>query len=126
MNLVAKEYVAAQNPFDPGVLVLWQFAGAARQLDAAVLVNPHDTTAVARALTRALGMPLEERRERWAAMMKVLRASSVQLWFADFIRVLGSRPLVPLVPELPATAAGGGSGSERSFVWFERLSTNGG
>ena len=61
------------------------------------------------------------------AIMKVLRASSVQLWFAGVIRVLeGSRALVPLVPELPATVAGAGSGSERPLVRFERLCTNGG
>jgi hypothetical protein len=60
-------------------------------------------------------------------MMKVLRGSTIQLWFVDFIRVLeDSRLLVPLVPELPATAAGAGSGSERSLVRFERLCTNGG
>jgi hypothetical protein len=60
-------------------------------------------------------------------MMKVLRASSVQLWFADFVRVLeGARSLVPLVPELPATVAGAGSGSERPLVRFERLFTKGG
>ena len=82
---------------------------------------------MARALGQALAMPLEERRDRWGAMMKVLRASSVQLWFADFIRVLeGSRSLVPLVPELPATLAGAGSGSERPLVRFERLFTKGG
>src|SRR5437762_14013282 len=70
MNLVAKEYVAAQDPSDPGVLVLSQFAGAAKQLDAALLVNPHDVDAVARALVTALVMPLDERRSRWTAMME--------------------------------------------------------
>src|ERR1700684_1025897 len=64
MNLVAKEYLAAQNPDDPGVLVLSQFAGAAKELDGALIVNPHETDAVAGALQRALGMPLEARRER--------------------------------------------------------------
>ena len=52
MNLVAKEYVAAQNPFDPGVLVLSEFAGAAKQLDTALLVNPHDIEGMARKLRR--------------------------------------------------------------------------
>ncbi len=103
------------------------FAGAARQLESALLVNPHDMAGMARALGQALAMPLEERRDRWGAMMKVLRASSVQLWFADFVRVLeGARSLVPLVPELPATVAGAGSGSERPLVRFERLFTKGG
>ena len=54
MNLVAKEFVAAQDPADPGVLVLSRFAGAARQLEAALLVNPHDPDAVADALDGAL------------------------------------------------------------------------
>ena len=64
MNLVAKEYVAAQNPFDPGVLVLSSFAGAARELEAAILVNPHDIDGMARKIA-ALAMTSEERRERW-------------------------------------------------------------
>jgi trehalose 6-phosphate synthase len=84
MNLVAKEYVAAQNPTDPGVLVLSEFAGAARQLDTAVMVNPHDIDGMAQKISMALVMPLEERRERWSAMIGKLRSTSVQSWFADF------------------------------------------
>ena len=61
--------MAAQDPSDPGVLVLSQFAGAAKQLDAAMLVNPHDVDALARALKAALVMPLDERRKRWSSMM---------------------------------------------------------
>jgi trehalose 6-phosphate synthase len=88
MNLVAKEYVAAQDPADPGVLVLSQFAGAAKQLDAALLVNPHDIEAMARAIATAVAMPLDERRERWAAMMKVLEASSLTHWFTTYVAAL--------------------------------------
>jgi trehalose 6-phosphate synthase len=88
MNLVAKEYVAAQNPFDPGVLVLSTFAGAARQLDAALMVNPHDIDGMARQIAVAFAMSVEERRERWHSMMSTLRASSVQNWFADFLHTL--------------------------------------
>ena len=88
MNLVAKEYVAAQNPFDPGVLVLSAFAGAAKELDAALLVNPHDIDGMARQIALALGMSVEERRERWRAMVRRLRASSVQNWFEDFVLAL--------------------------------------
>ena len=62
MNLVAKEYVAAQDADDPGVLILSRFAGAALELEAALLVNPYDTEAVAAAIARSLAMPLEERR----------------------------------------------------------------
>jgi trehalose 6-phosphate synthase len=89
MNLVAKEYVAAQNPTDPGVLVLSEFAGAARELDAAVLVNPHDIDGMAQKLSAALAMPLEERRERWRAMIDKLRSTTVQAWFSDFVGALG-------------------------------------
>jgi len=98
MNLVAKEYVAAQNPLNPGVLVLSQFAGAARQLDAALIVNPHDPDAMAQALRSGLLMRLEERRERWDAMMAVLQQSDIKDWFNGFLAALaGARPssLVP-------------------------------
>jgi trehalose 6-phosphate synthase len=88
MNLVAKEYVAAQNPNDPGVLVLSEFAGAAKELDAAVLVNPHDIDGMAQAFARAFAMPLEERCERWDAMFARLRTNPVQKWFADFVTAL--------------------------------------
>jgi trehalose 6-phosphate synthase len=89
MNLVAKEYVAAQNPADPGVLVLSEFAGAAKELDAALLVNPHDIDGMARAISTGLVMPIEERRERWHAMIAKLKAHSIQFWFADFVHALG-------------------------------------
>jgi trehalose 6-phosphate synthase len=114
MNLVAKEYVAAQNPFDPGVLVLSEFAGAAKELDTALLVNPHDVDAMARQMAVALSMSLDERRERWHAMMAKLRAHSVQNWFAEFLRTLAdtrraparlatSRPAaLPMVLDLPS------------------------
>ena len=80
MNLVAKEYVAAQDPDDPGVLVLSQFAGAANELDAALIVNPYDQTGIAAALDRALAMRPEERRERHAAMLAVMREHSLERW----------------------------------------------
>src|SRR5450755_2950070 len=88
MNLVAKEYVAAQNPADPGVLVLSKFAGAADELDTALLVNPHDIDGMARTIATALSMPLTERRMRWEAMMEKLRAGSIQRWFAGFVDAL--------------------------------------
>src|ERR1700689_4855549 len=88
MNLVAKEYVAAQNPADPGVLVLSKFAGAANELDTALLVNPHDIDGMARTIAVALSMPLIERRMRWEAMMAKLRSSTIQDWFADFVDAL--------------------------------------
>lgn len=91
MNLVAKEYVAAQDPIDPGVLVLSQFAGAACELKAALLVNPHDPDAIAEALEEALSMPLAERRERHAEMMAVLRRNSLGTWRDRFLGDLHGR-----------------------------------
>jgi trehalose 6-phosphate synthase len=88
MNLVAKEYVAAQNPADPGVLVLSKFAGAANELDTALLVNPHDIDGMARTIATAVSMPLSERRLRWEAMMEKLRNHTIQQWFADFVDAL--------------------------------------
>jgi trehalose 6-phosphate synthase len=88
MNLVAKEYVAAQDPDNPGVLILSPFAGAAYELATAVIANPYDPDAVAEALQMALEMPLEERRERWQAMMKVLRRNSITAWRESFLGAL--------------------------------------
>jgi trehalose 6-phosphate synthase len=88
MNLVAKEYVAAQDPADPGVLVLSRFAGAARQLSAALLVNPHDADEVADALDRALHMQLPERQERWEAMWRAIESKSSLAWGHSFLAAL--------------------------------------
>jgi trehalose 6-phosphate synthase len=90
MNLVAKEYVAAQNPADPGVLVLSKFAGAAHELDAALMVNPHDIDGMARTIATALAMPLTERKLRYETMMQKLRGHTVQDWFAEFVDALGN------------------------------------
>jgi trehalose 6-phosphate synthase len=100
MNLVAKEYVAAQNPVDPGVLVLSKFAGAANELDTALLVNPHDIDGMANTIATALSMPLIERRMRWEAMMTKLRSHTIQQWFSDFIDALQDSQLdkAPLEP----------------------------
>jgi trehalose 6-phosphate synthase len=88
MNLVAKEYVAAQAPDNPGVLVLSQFAGAAQELKSALIVNPYDIEATAAAIARAFAMPLDERKNRWHAMMAVLRANSVHDWASHFLQAL--------------------------------------
>src|SRR6266702_541190 len=88
MNLVAKEYVAAQNPADPGVLVLSKFAGAANELDTALVVNPHDIDSIARAIAIAAAMPLAERKLRWEAMIVKLQGHTIQQWFGDFIDAL--------------------------------------
>jgi trehalose 6-phosphate synthase len=88
MNLVAKEYVAAQDPEDPGVLVLSQFAGAARQLGEALLVNPHDQDQVADALDQALRMPLVERKSRWQALWAEIADRSPTMWGRSFVAAL--------------------------------------
>ncbi len=88
MNLVAKEFLASQDPEDPGVLVLSRFAGAAEQLKEALLVNPYDSEGTAAAILLALQMPLEERRSRHAAMMETIRAQDVHWWCDTFLNAL--------------------------------------
>jgi trehalose 6-phosphate synthase len=85
MNLVAKEYVAAQDPEDPGVLVLSRFAGAAHELTAALQVNPYDTEEMARQLHFALRMRRDERIERWKSLMSAVRGSDVATWYDSFM-----------------------------------------
>jgi trehalose 6-phosphate synthase len=92
MNLVAKEYVAAQDPADPGVLVLSPFAGAAYELDGALIANPYDPDAVAEALQAAVQMPLEERSRRWRAMMDILRRNDIKAWRERFLAALAAAP----------------------------------
>lgn len=90
MNLVAKEYVACQDPEDPGALVLSCFAGAARELgNEAVIVNPFDTLGTAEQIRRALLMPQEERRERWEVMIATLRRNDITSWRENFLNALG-------------------------------------
>ncbi|MEO0461532.1 MAG: trehalose-6-phosphate synthase [Pseudomonadota bacterium] len=92
MNLVAKEYVAAQDPDDPGVLILSDFAGAAHQLGAdgkgALLVNPHSPDAIAHAITQALDMDKAQRRARYDAMITTVREDNVHEWTARFCKEL--------------------------------------
>ncbi len=92
MNLVAKEFVAAQNPEDPGVLVLSRFAGAARELESALIVNPYDIEGVAETLAKALSIPIEERRERWSAMFKHLSRYDLIYWRESYLRALEAAP----------------------------------
>ncbi len=89
MNLVAKEFVAAQNPDDPGVLVLSQFAGASAELGGALIVNPHESEAVALALKQALEMPLNERQRRHAPMLAHLLKHDIDHWAEAFLSTLG-------------------------------------
>jgi trehalose 6-phosphate synthase len=88
MNLVAKEFVAAQDPADPGVLVLSRFAGAAAQLKDALLVNPYDTDGTADTLQRALQMPLPERQSRHQKLLENIRTQDVHWWRRTFLQAL--------------------------------------
>lgn len=101
MNLVAKEYVAAQNPENPGVLVLSRFAGAAEGMPEALLVNPLDAVGMAEAINTALTMPLGERRERHSAMYRRLCEHGVADWARNFLRTLEGNDHA----EAPARAA---------------------
>jgi len=92
MNLVAKEYVAAQDADDPGVLILSRFAGAAVECGAALLVNPYDPEAVGASIAQALSMPLEERRGRHGELMRVLTQNDVKFWGERFMAAL-TRPV---------------------------------
>ncbi|MEG3116671.1 trehalose-6-phosphate synthase [Salinicola sp. 4072] len=92
MNLVCKEFVAAQDPADPGVLVLSELAGAARELSGALLVNPYDVHDITSAIERALNMPLDERRHRHRQMLEVLRRNSLLAWRQRFIDDLAHKP----------------------------------
>lgn len=99
MNLVAKEYVAAQDPADPGVLILSRFAGAAEQMDQALLVNPHSAEELSDAIHQALIMPLEERQARWKALMADVQHRDVMWWLKSFTAELRA----PAAPELTDT-----------------------
>ena len=109
MNLVAKEYVAAQDPENPGVLVLSKFAGAAAELRAALLVNPYDTEGVAAALHRALDMPLEERRARQAELFAAVSRNNIATWGDRFLhRLSGQNRPTPQIPALRGPDMQGG------------------
>jgi trehalose 6-phosphate synthase len=115
MNLVAKEYVAAQDPNDPGVLILSRFAGAAAECVNALLVNPYDADSVAGAIVRALEMPLAERRERHSANLATLSRNGGTVWSMGFLQSLagsqtinaalaGEFSLAPFSPSKPTAA----------------------
>ncbi len=93
MNLVAKEYVAAQDPLDPGVLILSRFAGAAERMQGALIVNPYNTEEMADAIEMALGMPRAERRQRHAELLAAVLDTNVSRWRDSFISALAAEPL---------------------------------
>jgi trehalose 6-phosphate synthase len=98
MNLVAKEYVAAQDPADPGVLILSRFAGAAHQMGEALLINPYSKDEISDAIRRALDMPRAERVRRWRSLIDTVRREDVLAWRQAFVEALqGER--APLAAE---------------------------
>lgn len=88
MNLVAKEFVAAQDAADPGVLVLSALAGAAAEMKEALIVNPYDLDDIADAIAAASSMPLNERRERWQVLMERLRKNDIVRWQNGYLQAL--------------------------------------
>jgi trehalose 6-phosphate synthase len=105
MNLVAKEYIAAQDADDPGVLILSRFAGAAAECTAALLVNPYDPEAVATSIAHALSMPLEERRTRHETLLRVISENDLKSWGEHFLAALLQDSPSPLRRERPKSAA---------------------
>jgi trehalose 6-phosphate synthase len=105
MNLVAKEYIAAQDPQDPGVLMLSRFAGAACQMTEAVIVNPYSREELAEGLKLSLSMSLAERKARYESLMTGIRRSNVKVWRDSFVEALKAshEPFLPLMesPEAP-------------------------
>ncbi|MER5173237.1 alpha,alpha-trehalose-phosphate synthase (UDP-forming) [Thioclava kandeliae] len=103
MNLVAKEFVAAQDPEDPGVLVLSRFAGAAEDMKGALLINPHDLDETAGAVELALAMPLAERKCRFEDCLQVVRDSRISVWTDRYLARLASCvPTLSLAPRASA------------------------
>jgi trehalose 6-phosphate synthase len=96
MNLVAKEYIAAQDPADPGVLILSRFAGAAAELTTALLVNPYDPEAVATSIAHALSMSLDERCARHQAMFRLISENDLKSWGDCFLDALTKEADLPL------------------------------
>ena len=91
MNLVAKEYVASQDPDDPGVLILSRFAGAAHQMPDALLVNPYSKDDVSDAIREALDMPKAERLRRWESLIDGVRTDDVMAWRRAFVGALSGQ-----------------------------------
>ncbi|ONG42071.1 trehalose-6-phosphate synthase [Alkanindiges hydrocarboniclasticus] len=85
MNLVAKEYIAAQDPENPGVLILSKYAGAAEQMQQALIVDPTDTQDMVNALKTAIDMPLEERLSRYQQLMQGLTTFDINDWRNQFL-----------------------------------------
>ncbi len=108
MNLVAKEYVAAQDASDPGVLILSRFAGAAEDLKETLIVNPYDLDEMADALRTALEMSLEERKARYARLLEVVTRQDTKAWQQSFLASLQTNAEVRLKEDRDELRAGAG------------------
>jgi trehalose 6-phosphate synthase len=102
MNLVAKEYIAAQNPENPGVLILSRFAGAAEEMTEALIVNPYDSDEIAAAMNQGLAMTLAERQERWQALFDKIAHNTAERFCSVFLAHLGQPERRPQRPSLRA------------------------
>ncbi len=89
MNLVAKEYVATRTNGN-GVLILSEMAGASKEMNEALLINPNSYEAFAVNLKRALTMPLEEQKTRIKFLQKRLKRYNVEKWADEFLKSLES------------------------------------
>jgi trehalose 6-phosphate synthase len=110
MNLVAKEFVAAQNQADPGVLILSRFAGAAEEMPEALIVNPFDIEEIADRMHEGLIMPLEERQSRHKSLLTSIRATSARTFCQTFLTALRNEGQVssdqPDMDDWPAPSDG--------------------
>jgi trehalose 6-phosphate synthase len=113
MNLVAKEFVAAQDPDDPGVLILSETAGAAAELTDALIINPLSREDLAEAILRGLAMPLRERKARWTNLMSCVQTQTVQAWRDDFVRTLRAGPEEQFLTDVVVGRTGGRSAGIR-------------
>jgi len=98
MNLVAKEFVAAEPNLE-GILILSEFAGAARELSDALIINPYDTEQFAEAIRRALEMAPEEQRERMRRMLRQIEENNIYRWAANFLANLTAVPILAASPQ---------------------------
>jgi trehalose 6-phosphate synthase len=101
MNLVAKEYVAAQDPDNPGVLILSKFAGAAAQMESALIINPFSREDISDAIQRGLVMGCEERIRRWKSLMVNIKKHDVRAWRDAFVTALQAAPTGNSIARIP-------------------------
>ena len=130
MNLVAKEYVASQDPADPGVLILSRFAGAAAEFEDALLVNPYDPEAVGTAICKALEMPLAERMDRHRKLFQTMLDNDIRHWGDRFLTALTGYEMSGAARPSKSRNAGDGqdrgtaiSSSERRSAGMPRISS---